>query len=477
MRFLFFVFYFSFFVEVNAQPKTLYGLKTSKLIPDNSSVGSFYMDETPITYEDFKIYVRAGGQKTAYWEYESYNINEQPVTGISWHHAVDYCNWRSKCEGLKPVYEKTDSLDNYGYPIYSRDPSANGYRLPFTDEFTVAAIGKEFKGNYPWGYYFLDSVTHLDSRGNIDIDSGMKSTDWWRLASVKSQYKNSFGMYNMCGNNWHWCEDWNYKTHSKKLKGGGWGVIVPGHARIQYESWCIPGNYNYDIGFRCVKNISGISDSVVEIDTTIRHEFYKTLSSQLKTEVKDFYSADFISLLSDFIADSYPECINFQMKVDEQEILDAPDLAALIVKVCQRNNINPLFLTSIMISESGFGTVSFPRWYNNPMAYMWQNKLMANGYPTYENKPGKINRKYKTLEEGFEMFCKGIRRDLYYKAAKKNLDAFHLIYVGYRADEWMNTMTRIYRDIAGVRFESKFPEADAGKYIYTDWEQIKLTLK
>ena len=108
---------------------------------------------------------------------------------------------------------------------------------------------------------------------------------------------------------------------------------------------------------------------------------------------------------------------------------------------------------------------------------MWQNKLMVNGYPTYENKPGKINRKYKTLEEGFEMFCKGIRRDLYYKAAKKNLDAFHLSYVGYRADEWMNTMTRMYRDIAGVRFEPEFPEGDAGKYIYTDWEEVKNGMK
>ena len=58
-----------------------------------------------------------------------------------------------------------------------------------------------------------------------------------------------------------------------------------------------------------------------------------------------------------------------------------------------------------------------------------------------------------------------------------NLDAFHLIYVGYRADEWMNTMTRIYRDIAGVRFEPKLPEGDAGKYIYTDWETNKRNLK
>lgn len=475
---LFFVFYSLFFVEVLAQPKTLYGLKTSKLITDYNYDESIYMDETPVTYEDFKKYVRAGGQKTAYWYYESYNIDEQPVTGISWHHAADYCNWRSKCEGLKPVYFITDSLDNYGYPIYEKDTSANGYRLPTGSEFIIATrINNEKPTRFPWGYEFYDTIPYLDYRSNIDIDSGMKSTQWWRLAPVKSQYKNSFGLYNVCGNIWHWCDEWKTDNETKVLKGGGWGVIDPNKTSMRRGSWCVPGNYNYDIGFRCVKSSKGINDSLVIFDTTVQHDFYKTLSSQIKNEITDFYSQEFENHLAEFIKDSYPECINFQMEVDEQRIMSPYQMAYIIVEVCKRNNINPIFLVSIMISESGFGSVSFPRWYNNPMAFHWQNKLMANGEPVYESLPGKKNRKYKTLEDGFEAFCKGIRRDLYYKAAKKNLDAFHLIYVGYRANEWMNTMTRIYRDIAGVRFEPKFPEGDAGKFIYTDWEEIKKSLK
>ncbi len=453
-----------------AQPQTLFGIKTSKLITDLSSDESFYMDETPVTYEDFKIYVRAGGEKTAYWYYESYNIDEQPVTGISWHHAADYCNWRSKCEGLEPVYFVTDSLDDYGYPIYEKDSSANGYRLPNVDEFTKVRI---HYNAFDWGTDFFQNNLLDDSHANIDIDSGMKSTLYWRLAPVKSQFKSENGLYNIYGNIWHWCEDWSgwYGKSRKILLGGGWGVIDP--KRLFEFAHCSQGNYNYDIGFRCVKNILGVTDSIIKFDTTIQHDFYKPLSSQIKNEITDFYGEDFKKQLSKFIGDNYPECINFQMKVDQQEIINAEQMTELIVKVCKRNNINPLFLTTIMISESGFGTVSFPRWYNNPMAFHWQNKLMANGEPVYESLPGKKNRKYKTLEDGFEAFCKGIRRDLYYKAAKKNLDAFHLIYVGYRADEWMNTMTRIYRDIAGVRFEPKFPEGDAGKFIYTDWETIK----
>ncbi len=469
---LLFVFGLLFFVEVNAQPKTIYGLKISKLISSkDSSVNSFYMDETPITYEDFEIYVQAGGKKNAYWFYDSYHIKEQPVTGISWFQAAEYCNWRSLCEGLKPVYKETKKWDSNSYMIFEKDSTANGYRLPTTEEFEIAASGNNSSKNYPWGNRYNDSIS------NRDIDSGFLSKEWWRLAPVKLQYKNDFGLYNMCGNNWHWCDDWADEKKSKKLKGGSWGTIAEEDLKISYTSNCSPANYNYDIGFRCVRNANSIKDSIIKFDTTISFEFRKSYEPVIVYSVHDFYGEEIKIQLTEYIEENYPECINLQMKVDEQEILTPSSMAELIIKVCQRNNINPLFLTSIMISESGFGTVSFPRWYNNPMAYMWQNKLMANGYPTYENKPGKTNRKYKTLEEGFEMFCKGIRRDIYYKAAKRNLDAFHLIYVGYRADEWMNTMTRIYRDIAGVRFEPKFPEGDAGKYIYTDWEEIKKNLK
>jgi len=464
---------FLFAINGFSQSSNYYGLKKMRLIEtfENQAVRNFYMDETPVTYADFKNYVRAGGQKNAYWYYESYNIDVQPVTGISWHEAVDYCNWRSKCEGLKPVYHKIDLFDNWGYPVYERDSSANGYRLPTSEEFESAAKADNKSTKFIWGDTFYDSLA------NYDNDRGHKTTEWWRLAPVKSQYKNSFGLYNMCGNIWHWCDDWKDENKTKYLKGSSWGTIAPSMMTPEKISWSSPGNYNYDIGFRCVRNALGVKDSVAKIDTTIKHEFYSHTEQEVCSPVKNFYDEEFVLQLSRFIDDNYPECINFLMKVDEQEIINAQQMAQLIVTVCQRNKVNPLFLACIMISESGFGTVSFPRWFNNPMAFHWQNKLMTNGLPVYDAKPGVTNRKYKTLEAGFEAFCKGIRRDLYYKAAKKNLDSFHLIYVGYRADQWMLTLSRVYRDIAGIRFEPKFPETDAGKYIYEDWEYIKKNIK
>lgn len=65
--------------------------------------------------------------------------------------------------------------------------------------------------------------------------------------------------------------------------------------------------------------------------------------------------------------------------------------------ITKEYNIHPLFLTGVMVAGSGFGTVSFPRWYNNLMAYYWQNALMKNGLPTYKANPLR-NRRYKNLE-------------------------------------------------------------------------------
>ncbi len=448
----------------SAQIRQHDGLKPLCLVdfPDSALI-DLWMDETPVTYTDFEVYVRAGGQKNAYWYYESYHKSDQPVTGVSWHHAVDYCNWRSMCEGLEPAYRLTDQKDYWGYPIYELNTAASGYRLPFSYEFTFAALAGKMGNPYPWGRVFRESLTNLDS------DRGHQTTEWWRLAPVKSQYKNDFGLYNMCGNNWHWCTDWNREQRTMRLRGGSWGAIDSLYLSSAYGSQCSPGSYNYDIGFRCVRPHA---ENPVRTDTLVKYNFYRTFLSELKTPVTDFYGEDFKWRLTAYLADNFPDCINFKMQVDQQEVIGPQEMAELMIRVCKRNQVNPLFLASIMISESGFGTVSFPRWYNNPMAYHWQNKLMVKGLPVYEALPGKKNRKYKNLEAGFEAFCKGIRRDLYYRAAKTNLDAFHLIYVGYRADEWMHTLSRVYRDVAGVRLEPLYPARDAGKYIYADWQKI-----
>jgi len=455
-------------IDISKLPKIINGIKRMVLVPGDAFY--FYMDETPVTYEDFQKYVEAGGIKSRYWEYETYNQPENPVTGVDWYHAVDYCNWRSETEGFSPAYKLTGQLDAWGYPMWELDSATTGYRLPTEAEFEYAARGGFVDKSFPWGDESNPSFA------NYDDERGEMKGDWWRLAKVKDTPPNNYGLYGMSGNIWHWTNDWYESNKTKILKGGSWGSIHSDDLRIDARSYSAPGNYNYDIGFRCVlpvrKEIKNLIKNQSIPTKKITHNFYQYQTSRYENPIQvDLYGGEFINRLSQFIAECYPNSIYFQTKIDEQEIINPKQMAELIVEVTKEHHIHPLFLTGIMAAESGFGSVSFPRWYNNPMAYHWENRLMKNGLPVYEENPNR-NQKFKNLRDGFIAFCQGIRRDIYFEAAKESLDTFHLIYVGYRADEWMNTISKVYKDVLGIRLEPNFPTKNVGKLIYTDWETI-----
>ncbi len=442
------------------------------------AISPFYMDETPVTYADFKKYAEGGGVRSRYWEYETYNMPDNPVTGVSWYHAIDYCNWRSEIEGFTPAYVKTSARDGWGYPSWRRDAAAAGYRLPTEAEFEYAARGGLEQKQFPWGDTF-------DSRfANYDDERGSMTGAWWRLAKVKDAPLNDYGLYGMSGNIWHWTDDW-YETTSyadqpgdnpsgpqsgsvKALRGGSWGSIDPQYLRVAKRSWSAPDNYNYDIGFRCVRPATAAS--LLALKRTNAYAFYRYPSESKEQPLAlDPYGEAFAERLGKFIREHYPNSIYFETEIDEQKVLAPKEMAALIVKVAKEYKVHPLFLTGIIAAESGFGCCSFPRWYNNPMAYHWQNALMKSGPPLYDADASR-NRKYKNLEAGFKEFAKGIRRDVYFISAQKDLNAFHFVYVGYPAEEWMHTIAKVYRDVLGIRFESHFPETNAGRHIYTDWE-------
>lgn len=444
------------------------------------AISSFYMDETPVTYADFQKYVDDGGNKTRYWEYDTYNKKENPVSGINWYHAVDYCNWRSGKEGFAPAYKLTNKLDAWGYPLWELDPSASGYRLPTEAEFEYAARGGLEGKKFPWGDEFDIKLA------NYDNERGLMVGEWWRLAKVKDTPPNGYGLYGMSGNVWQWANDWydqNYYSNNsqnnpqgaqsgrtKVIRGGSWGSVSPEYLRVSKRNAMSPSNYNYDVGFRCVRPATEIKSNLTLRDTAQR-DFYKyEVSHNQEISATDIYSSDFVNKLGQFIADYYPNSIYFQTQIDQQEVINPQKMAQLIVDVSKEYSIHPLFLTGIVASESGFGCCSFPRWYNNPMAYHWQNALMKNGLPLY-NADQTRNRKYKDLRDAFRQFAQGIKRDIYINVAKKDLEAFHLLYVGYRADEWMYTLSKIYKDVLGIRLEPHVPATNAGKHIYTREEQ------
>jgi sulfatase modifying factor 1 len=513
----------------NEQAKTFVGLKEMMFIKggffkQGNAAGTpaekpvrtvalddFYMDITPITYKDFKDYALLGGEKNAQWYDENYHKDDLPLTGLTWHQAADFCNWRSKIEGFEPVYELTQQYDSYGYPIFVRNLQANGYRLPTEAEFEYAASCGETQKVFPWGKEFSHTLA------NFDIERKQSKGKWRRLAPVRELHKNAWGLFGMSGNQWHWCDDWfdadEYSKNPtpynpqggkigivKSLRGGSWGSHSPVFLTVYKRSYTAAGGYNFDIGFRCVRpaktaiKTSQLNPKITQNPTItqkpenenkitlkntheIQHNFYKEEKyHQIQHFKGDIYSAEFTLRLGRFIADYYPNSLYFYQKIDKQPIITPQEMAELIVEVTKQHNIHPLILTGIFAAESGFGSCSVPRWYNNPLAFHWQNKLIANGEPEYNAQIGLKNEKFATLRDNFTAFCQGIRKRFYIVPARKDLEAFHKLYVGYDAHAWMLPISKLYRDVLGIKIDAKNPKTEVGKLIYTDWEEFNLLL-
>ena len=118
---------------------------------------------------------------------------EHPVVGVDWGDANRFCTWLSRKEGLT-------------------------YRMP-TDAEWSAAVGPE---TYPWGNQFppptgagnYGDASYLQYLQSINV----RMEGWkWEIANYRDGYArtspvgsfaaNRYGLYDMGGNVWQWCDD------------------------------------------------------------------------------------------------------------------------------------------------------------------------------------------------------------------------------------------------------------------------------
>lgn len=115
-----------------------------------------------------------------------------PVTSVSWFGTAAYCDWLSMNEGLTRAYNHSTWQCNAGDPY-----SADGYRLPTDAEWEYAAQYDDGR-MFPWGNEALD-CSRANSTGCIGAPVSVGSyPDGMSI----------LGLYDMTGNVWEWCNDW-----------------------------------------------------------------------------------------------------------------------------------------------------------------------------------------------------------------------------------------------------------------------------
>ncbi len=186
-------------------------------------LNDFYIDKYEVTAAQYKVFMEAARHPAPkYSDSTKHNAPGQPVVGVTWQDASDYCRWAGK-------------------------------RLPTEAEWEKAARGTDGR-IYPWGN---DAD---DTKANV---RGM--ADKFRYSAPGGSFPqgaSSYGVHDMSGNVWEWTSSWylpypgnkyeneNYGQKYKVIKGGSWNSNMD-LARAALRGKALPEQQQNYIGFRC----------------------------------------------------------------------------------------------------------------------------------------------------------------------------------------------------------------------------------
>jgi formylglycine-generating enzyme required for sulfatase activity len=182
-----------------------------------------------------------------------------PVKYVTWYGSVAYCDWLSLQQGLPRAYSHATWKCNGDSPY-----TATGYRLPTEAEWEYACRAGSTTA------LANGAITYTSC---IPIDPNLDLMGWYCgnaggvFHPVAQKLPNAWGLYDMHGNLWEWCndlcalyggtvtdpvgaEEGSYRV----VRGGYWfsGTVDCRSARRNYYM-AFPDNASHGLGFRPVR--------------------------------------------------------------------------------------------------------------------------------------------------------------------------------------------------------------------------------
>jgi acyl-CoA thioesterase-1 len=241
----------------NIEPRIFKNSLGMRFMPVPGTTVDFSIWETRV--QDYQVFFR---ETSTEWPAPDFQPGPtDPAENVSWLNAKKFCAWLTKKERAEG---KIKTEQEYRLPTDSEWSVAAG--LPAESGATPGEKSGRVDGVYPWGngwpppkgagnYCDATFYKKYEQAYRLKPDTYIQGYDdgYADTSPVGSFAANRFGLYDLGGNVWEWCEDWYDNSHGDRvLRGASFTAVDPRRILSSFRSHLPPETVYANYGFRCV---------------------------------------------------------------------------------------------------------------------------------------------------------------------------------------------------------------------------------